>query len=131
MTAPLDRSGRVALVPARFGQGAVGGAEIVLEQMARRLQARGWEVGIPLRINDLLNGFIGLGQKKDFRIFSAEDLQLLSAVASGATVALENANLSRQLRHSEAVLERANRLSSLGTLAAGLAHEIRNPLVAV
>jgi len=29
------------------------------------------------------------------------------------------------------VLERANRLSSLGTLAAGIAHEIRNPLVAV
>ncbi|TMA56036.1 MAG: hypothetical protein E6J75_10580, partial [Deltaproteobacteria bacterium] len=99
--------------------------------VASLFQARGWEVGIPLRINDRLNGFIGLGQKKDFRIFSAEDLQLLSAVASGATVALENANLSRQLRHSEAVLERANRLSSLGTLAAGLAHEIRNPLVAV
>src|SRR4029453_10128446 len=36
----------VALVPARFGQGAVGGAEIVLDQMARRLQARGWEVEI-------------------------------------------------------------------------------------
>jgi glycosyltransferase involved in cell wall biosynthesis len=46
VTAPVDRAGRVALVPARFGQGAVGGAEIVLEQMARRLQARGWEVEI-------------------------------------------------------------------------------------
>jgi len=46
VTAPLDRSGRVALVPARFGQGAVGWAEIVLDQMARRLQARGWEVEI-------------------------------------------------------------------------------------
>jgi glycosyltransferase involved in cell wall biosynthesis len=46
MTAQIDREGRIALVPARFGQGAVGGAEIVLEQMARRLQARGWEVEI-------------------------------------------------------------------------------------
>jgi signal transduction histidine kinase len=46
-------------------------------------------------------------------------------------VALENARLSRQLRRSESVLERANRLSSLGTLAGGIAHEIRNPLVAV
>src|SRR5438876_9958117 len=98
---------------------------------ARLFNDRGWEVGIPLRVKDRLNGFIGLGQKKDFRIFSGEDLQLLSTVATGATVALGNASLSRQLRRSEAVLERANRLSSLGTLAAGLAHEIRNPLVAV
>jgi glycosyltransferase involved in cell wall biosynthesis len=46
VTGPLDRDGRIALVPARFGHGAVGGAEIVLHQMARRLQTRGWEVEI-------------------------------------------------------------------------------------
>jgi glycosyltransferase involved in cell wall biosynthesis len=42
----IDRRGRLALVPARFGPGLVGGAEIVLGQMARRLLARGWEVEI-------------------------------------------------------------------------------------
>ena len=46
-------------------------------------------------------------------------------------VALENSRLSRELRRSEAFLARANRLSSLGMLAAGIAHEIRNPLTAV
>lgn len=46
MTAAANRSGRLALAPARFGVGMVGGAEIVLDQMARRLQARGWEVEI-------------------------------------------------------------------------------------
>src|SRR5439155_1332377 len=71
---------------------------------ARLFNDRGWEVGIPLRVKDRLNGFIGLGQKKDFRIFSGEDLQLLSTVATGATVALENASLSRQLRRWEANL---------------------------
>ena len=96
-----------------------------------RVRVRGWEVTIPLRINDRLLGVVALGQNRDFRIFSAEDLQILGNVASGASVAFENANLSRQLRHSEVVLERANRLSSLGMLAAGIAHEIRNPLVAV
>ncbi len=34
------------MVPPRFGPGMVGGAEIVLRQMARRLLARGWEVEI-------------------------------------------------------------------------------------
>jgi signal transduction histidine kinase len=92
---------------------------------------RGWEVGLPLRVHDRLTGFVGLGRNREFRIFSAEDLRLLANVASGASVALENATLSRQLRRSEVVLERANRLSSLGALAAGIAHEIRNPLVAV
>jgi glycosyltransferase involved in cell wall biosynthesis len=42
----VDRRGRLALVPARYGPGLVGGAEIVLGQMARRLLARGWEVEI-------------------------------------------------------------------------------------
>ena len=74
---------------------------------------------------------IALGRKRDFRIFSGEDLQLLDTVAANVSVALENTTLSGQLRRSEAVLERANRLSSLGALAAGIAHEIRNPLVAV
>src|SRR5256886_1302583 len=94
-------------------------------------RARAWEVAIPLRLHDRPPGLIALGRRRDFRIFSAEDLQLLAAVAAGASVALENAWLSRQLRRSEVVLERANRLSSLGMLAAGIAHEIRNPLVAV
>ncbi len=98
---------------------------------AALFRARGWEVVIPLRIQDRLTGFIALGRNREFRIFSGEDLQLLASVAAGASVALENTALSHQLRRSEAVLERANRLSSLGLLAAGIAHEIRNPLVAV
>jgi signal transduction histidine kinase len=105
--------------------------DAVRSHAAGLFRARGWEVVIPLRIKDRLTGFIGLGRNRDFRIFSGEDLELLASVAAGASVALENATLSRQLRHSEAVLERANRLSSLGLLAAGIAHEIRNPLVAV
>src|SRR5437879_3660900 len=98
---------------------------------AALFRARAWEVAIRLRLTDRPTGLIALGRNRDFRIFSAEDLQLLAAVAAGASVALENASLSRQLRRSEVVLERANRLSSLGMLAAGIAHEIRNPLVAV
>jgi glycosyltransferase involved in cell wall biosynthesis len=46
MSPAADRQGRLAFVPARFGTGMVGGAEIVLDQMARRLHDRGWEVEI-------------------------------------------------------------------------------------
>jgi signal transduction histidine kinase len=37
----------------------------------------------------------------------------------------------RELQESQKTLRRADRLSSLGLLTAGLAHEIRNPLVAI
>ena len=105
--------------------------ELASPLLTELFRSRQWEVGIPLRISQRLTGFVGIGRKRDFKIFSGEDLQLLASVAAGASVALENAHLSRQLRNSETVLERANRLSSLGMLAAGIAHEIRNPLVAV
>ena len=37
----------------------------------------------------------------------------------------------KELKDSQAILRRTDRLSSLGLLTAGLAHEIRNPLVAI
>jgi glycosyltransferase involved in cell wall biosynthesis len=38
--------GRIGLVPARYGPGITGGAEIVLAQLAHRLRPRGWDVEI-------------------------------------------------------------------------------------
>ncbi|MGI9092017.1 MAG: glycosyltransferase family 4 protein [Mycobacteriales bacterium] len=43
---PLQRHGKIGLVPVRYGAGLVGGAEIVLAEMARGLQQRGWDVEI-------------------------------------------------------------------------------------
>ena len=43
----------------------------------------------------------------------------------------ENARLREALARSVAVVQRANGLASLGLLTAGLAHEIRSPLVAL
>jgi signal transduction histidine kinase len=99
--------------------------------VAAAFRERGWEVGMPLRVHDRLTGLVALHRNRDLRIVSGEDLSILASVAGAASVALENARLSRELRRSETALERANRLSSIGTLAAGIAHEIRNPLTAV
>src|SRR6266850_7097177 len=41
------------------------------------------------------------------------------------------APLHRQLVESQAIIERQEKLASLGVLAAGVAHEIRNPLTAI
>ncbi|MBO0899867.1 glycosyltransferase family 4 protein [Cellulomonas sp. zg-ZUI222] len=41
-----ERRGRIGFVPARYGDKIVGGAEIVLRQMAFGLQERGWDVEV-------------------------------------------------------------------------------------
>ena len=44
--ASTTRSGRLGLVPPRYGPSVIGGAEVVLAELGRGLAARGWEVEV-------------------------------------------------------------------------------------
>ena len=90
-----------------------------------------WEVCLPMVSGPLLTGFVTLGRRKDLKAFTAGDLEVLWRVGAQASVAFENARLYDELRRSRDIINRAGRLSALGTLAAGIAHEIRNPLVSI
>ena len=89
------------------------------------------EITLPILFKEKLIGLLNLGYKEDKTIYSDEDLELLSMLANQAAIAIENARLYENLKQSQDTLRRADRLSSLGLLTAGLAHEIRNPLVAI
>jgi len=91
----------------------------------------GAEISLPILSKDKLIGILNLGHKEDKTIYSNEDLELLSTLTNHAAIAIENARLYENLKQSQDTLRRADRLSSLGLLTAGLAHEIRNPLVAI
>jgi signal transduction histidine kinase len=89
------------------------------------------EVSIPLISKKQLIGMINLSQKFNKDVYYHEDIELLSTLANQTSIAIENARLYEDLKKSKSYMRRADRLASLGTLAAGLAHEIRNPLVAI
>jgi signal transduction histidine kinase len=89
------------------------------------------EVSIPLISKGQLVGMINLSHKFTKDIYSHEDIELLSTLANQTAVTIENARLYEDLKKSKSYIRRADRLASLGTLTAGLAHEIRNPLVAI
>ena len=102
-----------------------------LEETIKKMSFLESEVSIPLISKGKLIGIINLGYKFNKDIYSHEDIELLSTLANQTTIAIENARLYEDLKKSKSYIRRADRLASLGTLTAGLAHEIRNPLVAI
>ena len=62
------------------------------------------------------------------RLFDNDEKRLCSALASLGAVALQNSRLYGRVFASEESLRKNERLTTLGLLAAEIAHEIRNPL---
>lgn len=60
--------------------------------------------------------------------FNNDEKRLLSALSSLGSVALQNSRLYARVFQSEATLRKNEQLTTLGLLAAEIAHEIRNPL---
>jgi signal transduction histidine kinase len=99
--------------------------------VAERMKQMKAEICIPLITKQKLIGVVNLGMKSSGDMYNNEDLGLLTTLSNQAAVAIENATLYEDLSKTKVQMQRADRLASLGTLTAGLAHEIRNPLVAI
>jgi signal transduction histidine kinase len=63
--------------------------------------------------------------------FSNNEKRLLKALANMAAVSLQNARLYQRVFQSEESLRQSERLTTLGLLAAEIAHETRNPLTVI
>ena len=68
-----------------------------------------------------LYGFLAVRDDRLRDAFSREEVQLLAGLATQVAVTVENSQLYQQMKEKD-------RLAALGEMAAGLAHEIRNPL---
>jgi signal transduction histidine kinase len=63
--------------------------------------------------------------------FLKEERNLIDAVAGHVALILERREAEKETSRLETEVQRADRLASIGQLAAGVAHELNNPLTAV
>jgi nitrogen-specific signal transduction histidine kinase len=81
-------------------------------------------VAVPMMLDDKLIGIMGVGEKINRQMFFVSDLRLLETLAT-------EISLTVRYRRMQEEFLRKNKLAELGTVAAGVAHEIRNPLASI
>lgn len=90
----------------------------------RMLDAMNADVVVPFTSGDVVVGWLALRDEEGFEAFTEDEIARLAHTAARASVSLENI-------HGFEKLKEEHRLAALGTMAAGLAHEIRNPLAGI
>jgi len=89
---------------------------------------KGWVVVAPIFLKERLLGFILLGKKRSEKDYTVEELELLEAFSNQTTLAISRALIYRDMSLKDKQIMQAEKMAAIGELAAGIAHEIRNPL---
>jgi len=84
----------------------------------------------PVVYEDVPIGLLALYTKKSHR-FNDDERLIARALADLGAISIQNARLYDRVFYTEESLRKSERLTTLGTLAAEIAHEIRNPLMVV
>ena len=83
---------------------------------------------LPILLHEDLIGVLSLGAKKSGEDFTQEDVDILDTLARTEAIAISNARLFDELSKTQAEAAQREKMAVIGTLAAGINHEICNPL---
>ena len=81
-------------------------------------------VTIALTADDHLLGILNLRDERMREAYASDELEQLRGLAAQTAITLRNSEIYEQMKERD-------RLAALGQMAAGLAHELRNPLGAI
>ena len=88
-------------------------------------------LAIPLLSRGRMIAFAALHSQAEAPVLTPLTTELLVAMAQSAANALDSFLLYEDLRQSQTLMRRTDRLRSLEIIAGGFAHEIRNPLTSI
>lgn len=83
---------------------------------------------IPSVLRDEIVGFMILGEKLNKSVYSSQDIEVFKTLSNQAGLAIENCNFLEKSKQQQKRLFEAEKLASIGGMADGMAHQIKNRL---
>ena len=95
------------------------------------LQELQCKIVFQLKVMNSLKGLVLLTLKKNGKPYSGNETEIIKIILDNAALAIENITFFEEQKESLKKMYRADKLAVIGQLAAGAAHEIRNPLTSI
>ena len=99
------------------------------QQLRNSLTAlEGVSLVIPSMMDDNLLGFLFLGEKDNRQPYTEDDIDVFRILSHQAALAIENCHFLEEFKQAQERIFTAEKLASIGGMADGVAHQIKNRL---